>query len=154
MNISSNFSSASFKGLYKANGTINKKTGAPHYNKKVYKLYESTYHPYENETAEEIKNELEKTNWGRTFTLYEDLQNEGDYYLMNRIKIGDRIKKADEDKYIDKGYTKNPRGIELEDDAFYKSFNNDQYCTCDVIRLRPERISEIAEQIKNYEDFN
>ena len=154
MNISTNYFGTNFKGLYEYNGSTKKKTGAPHYNKKVYQLYDSTYHPYENESPEDIKKELERTNWGRTFTLYEDLQNEGDYYFMNRIKIGDRIKKSDEEKLKAQGYSESPRGITLDNKEFLDTFNNDQYCTADVIKLSPERIEEISEKIKDYYDAN
>ena len=147
MNINS--CGVSFNGLYKYNGSIDKQTGVPHYNKKVYHVYNSTYHPYENETKEDIEKELAKTNFGRCFTLHEDYRNEGLYYLMNRIKIGAPRKKADKAKHIKEGMTETSRGITLNDSEFYATFNNDQYGTTDVTKLSSERVDEITKNIQD-----
>jgi len=144
MNINS--CGVSFNGLYKYNGSVNKSSGKEHYNKVVHHIYNSTYHPYEDESPEDIKKELDRTYFGRTYRLYEDQRWEGDYYQMNRIKVGETIKRADEEKYLKEGYSKDPQGIYLKKDDFYAAYDNYEYGVMDYDELSPERVEEIAEK--------
>ena len=67
---------------------------------------------------------------------------------MNRIKVGEPIKRADEEKYLKDNYSKDPQGIYLNKDDFYAAYDNYEYGVTDYSELSPETIEKIAEKFK------
>ncbi|MCQ2739938.1 MAG: hypothetical protein MJ237_06900 [bacterium] len=137
-------SKCSFNGGYALKKSVSKETGVSYYNKVNYKLHEFVYHPFENETAEQIANAIKSNFRGRSFYLVEKEHGHRDglYYQMNRVVLGSKIKPSDNLEKL--GLTEEPIAGILNDDAFYEVYNNNQYATMDVEDLDDKRVIEIA----------
>ncbi|MCQ2754324.1 MAG: hypothetical protein MJ231_04655 [bacterium] len=152
MNIQSynQFQNLNFNGLYKLQNVITKESGKQYYNKVVQRSYNIVYHPFENESAEFIKEQIDKLIKGRTFTLWEKDHGhiEGLYYHVNNVSEGAKIRQEDTEKLIKAGYSKSPKGMPSES-VFYNMYNNESYATMDVLDLSKKRILEIVKAISH-----
>lgn len=134
-----------FNGLYKKDNFIYETFGKANINKQVYKINDFTYHPYTDETPEMIDEEIKKTNKGWSFTLFEKDhgQREGDYYMLNKIKIGTPIERCEKEALLEENYTEQPNGIDLNRQSVLNSFNNYCYATMDFSEMDNAQIDRI-----------
>lgn len=116
-----------------------------------YKLYDLVYHPFKSETVEEIANAVKKFIKGRTYNMvdFKEGQNIGDYYQMNRVKVGKVIDEKDMPKYLEKGFTKEMHGGISSEEDFWKAMSNDSYDVMDYCELTPEYINKLAGRVFN-----
>ncbi|MBO7672834.1 hypothetical protein J6S88_05420 [bacterium] len=114
-----------------------------------YTLHDMVYHPFKNETAEEIAKVVKKFFKGRTFTGVDiqEGQHIGDYYQFNRVKVGEAIDEKDIQKYLDMGYTKEMHGGISSKKDFWDAMRNDSFGAMDYMELTIERIEEIIAKV-------
>ena len=144
-------SPVNFKGMWEpvkiceaANGF---KPGTPKYTH--HKLYDMVYHPFKNETAEEIAKVVKKFFKGRTYTMIDRQYGgqAGDFYQMNRVTVGEVIDEKDIQKYLDMGYTKEMRRGIASDADFYEANRNDSFAVMGNQELSIESIKSIVAKV-------
>ena len=143
-----NINSMTFNGMWAPVKVLKHETGVYHRDKTLFTLYDMVYHPWVDETKEAIQKEVDKHFWGRMFSVMdiglEDIHFKCDIYSMNRVKVGDAIRHEDETKLREQGYDNMVKGAP-SDEEFRASYNdNASYAACDVYKLNPKRIVELA----------
>ncbi len=141
-----------FKGLWEPVKILEKSNGftpgIPEYT--YYKLYDMVYHPFKNETAEQIAKVVKKFFKGRTYNLVDRQyggHKAGDYYQMNRVTIGEVIDEKDIQKYLDIGYTKKMNSGIASEKNFWKSMENESYSAMAPMELSVEWIERIIKRV-------
>ena len=140
-------SAVTFRGLWEPVKAHHKDTGVNYKNKAQYTLYECTYHPWSDESKEEIKENTDKYFKGRSFSLMDtyDGHHKSDMFQMNYVKIGDSINREDADTYKERGYTSSLTGGTIEDDSeFWLTYTNASYAPFDVSIMSKERVQEVV----------
>ena len=145
-------SQVSFNGLWEKPAKLlhEKEVGVFYRDKTYYKLRKIIYHPWKDESPEQVAEAVDKHFFGRSFsvmdTSIEDSQRKYDAYHMNYIQIGEPINKADAQKFIERGYSENFSGGILSDSDFYASYNNASYAPFDIRRMDKEDVIDFAQR--------
>ena len=142
-------SSINFKGLWAPVKKVHVEKG--HFNKDYvrYTLNNLVYHPFKNETSEEIAKEVTKHTRGRNFSLWDrvDGQHKGDYFQMNHISIGKAIDENDTEQLLNKGYNKLAIGGVLDEADFKDAWNNNTYYVYDINNMQSDEIEEVISRV-------
>ena len=141
-----------FKGLWEPVKILKEsngyKPGIPEYT--YYELYDMVYHPFKNETAEEIAKIVNKFFKGRTYNMVDrkyGSHKAGDYYQMNRVTVGEVIDEKDIQEYLAKGYTRKMKSGLSSEKAFWKAMENEAYAASAPMKLDVEWIKNIVARI-------
>lgn len=143
-------SQISFNGLWVPGRVLEKEKGMFYHGKTYYKLRENIYHPWKNETPEQIAQAVDKHFWGRSFSVMDtsigDSQHKYDAYHMNYIRIGEPIEQTDAQKLIAQGYSEDFVGGISSDADFYASYNNASYAPFDIRKMSKESVIDFAQR--------
>ena len=131
----SNLNSAlAFCGIYeKVSSTIRVK-GKAYFNKKVVITNQYLYHPFLNEKPEDITRAINKGNYIYKFALIEKdhFHTEGQYSLVQKVVLGERVKKSDAIKQKKFNNTEDL----LSENYIHDTYNNYEYGVMDLQKVK------------------